>query len=138
MPATTKCTYGDLAKLRDLPGRPGALTKLNQSIPPSVVDGFKIARLVRAADAALREYVSVLVQIGKKYGDPVAGETSGAVNYQIRPDQQAAFDSEIAALHAAECEVAAPPLPVGAYERAGLTPAELDALEKFLILPEGV
>lgn len=135
MSTTIKCTYGDLSRLRDQPGRSGVLTKLLTSDAIlTVVDRFRVLRLCRAAESVLKEYLHVLGELGKKYGDPVE-KTS---NYQIRPECLHAFEDEILALHATECELTSPPLPLSAYEKVDLTAADLDALEKFLVLPEGV
>ena len=58
-----KCTYGDLDRLRDTPTRPGALGKLANATELSIVDRFRIGKLVKAADAF---GVSVDYLLGRK------------------------------------------------------------------------
>lgn len=137
-----KCTYGDLGKLRDVPGPAGLVrgvaSKLYDLVgvggdQVSVVDRFRLVRFVQAADKELREYGRVLSELGRKYGEP---DTSGGVAvFRVSPERQVEFDAEKAALDSTECELLVNLLPVSAYEKVALTPRELASLEKFVVPP---
>ena len=137
-----KCTCGDLAKLRDLPGPTGVVRGVAAKLfdvvgvagdQVSVVDRFRLMRFVQAVDAELKEYVRVLSELGRKYGEPA---TVGATAvFRVLPEHQAEFDAEKASLDAEERELLVNPLPVTAYEKVALTPRELAYLEKFVVPP---
>jgi len=137
-----KCTYGDIGKLRDVPGPEGVvrgvLSKLYDLVGAeceqvSVVDRFRLMRFVQAVDKELREYGRVLSALGKKYGEPsTVGESPV---FRIRTESQAQFDAEKASLDAEERELLVNLLPVSAYEKVPLTPRELACLEKFVVAP---
>lgn len=135
MPIT--CTYGDLDKLRDLPGRQGPLGKLmNATEPPSIVDKFRIARFVKSIDEALVEYGKMIVALGKKYGEP--SKQNGVDTYKIRPENLDEFNAEKAKVDADVVVLATlNPLPVTTYSLVPLTAGDLSALEKFVVLPDG-
>ena len=128
-----KCTYGDLDKLRDAPGRMGPMLKLMTATEPSIVDKFRIARLTEAIDAEFRIYGRSLEELGKKYGEPVVVE--GKTSFKITPDKIAEFNAEKGALDAVECELPANPLPFSAYEKVSLTALDLSLLQKFCTPP---
>lgn len=137
-----KCTYGDIGKLRDVPGPKGVVrgvaAKLYdlvgvEGVEVSVVDRFRVMRFVQAVDPELREYGRVLSELGRKYGEP--STVGNSVVFLIGPERQAEFDAEKASLDAEERELLVNLLPVSAYERVPLTPRELACLEKFVVPP---
>ena len=137
-----KCTYGDIGKLRDVPGPKGVVrgvaAKLYdlvgvEGVEVSVVDRFRVMRFVQAVDKELREYGRVLSELGRKYGEPSTVGDSAV--FRIGPERQAEFDAEKASLDAEERELLVNLLPVSAYERVPLTPRELACLEKFVVPP---
>jgi hypothetical protein len=131
-----KCTWRDLGRLCNQPGRPGPIAKLLSSESQStIIDKFRVVRFTRALGSEVDEYAKMLLEIGKKYGTPkeIAG---GFTSFEVPPDKRQAFDVEQAALDAAEHVVEVSPLPVSAYEHANLTPVDLALLEKFLVVPD--
>lgn len=137
-----KCTYGDLGKLRDFPGSEGVVRGVAskfydlvgvEGAEVSVVDRFRLMRFVQAVDKELREYVRVLSELGRKYGEP--STVGGTAVFRVSPGRQAEFDAEKASLDAEERELLVNPLPVSAYEKVPLTPRELACLEKFVVPP---
>lgn len=127
------CTFGDSARLRELPGRPGVLTKLGNHEAESIVDRFRLGRFVKAITEEIIEYEKVLLALGKKFGQP-NGTVQGS--YVISPEHQAEFDSELRKLNSEPREiVAANILPISAYEKANLTPIDLLALGSFIVQP---
>jgi hypothetical protein len=138
MPVT--CTWRDLGRLRNQPGRPGPIAKLlsNESQSQStVIDKFRVLRFTRALGSEVDEYTKMLFEIGKKYGTPkeIGG---GFTSFEVPSEKRQAFDAEQATLDAAEHVVDVSPLPVSAYEHANLTPADLALLEKFLVVPDEI
>ncbi len=85
-----KCTFGDVARLREVPGRPGPLSKLAvvESPPASIVDLFRVKRFVTAMAQEIAEYERVLLALGRKYGYP---DLPGG---SVAPDRLAAFRAE--------------------------------------------
>jgi len=131
-----KCTYGDLDRLRDQPTRTGPLTKLMTATEPSIIDKFRIGRLVKAVDAELAAYGKALVELGKKYGDPVKVNDKDAGSYEIRPSDMAEFAAEKAKLDGDSCEVLANPLPFSAVEKVvAITPFDISLLSMFVTEP---
>jgi hypothetical protein len=137
-----KCTYGDVVRLRDVPGPEGVVRGVAAKLydllgaeheQVSVVDRFRLMRFVQAVDKELREYGRVLSELGRKYGEP--STEGGSAVFRIRPERKAEFDAEKASLDAEERELPVNPLPVSAYERVPLTPRELACLEKFVVPP---
>jgi hypothetical protein len=138
-----KCTCGDLGKLRDVPGPTGVVrgvaAKLYdlvgaEGVEVSVVDRFRLMRFVQAVDDEVREYVRVLSELGKKYGE--SATVGGVSVFRVSLEHQSEFDVEKAALDAEERELLVNPLPVSAYGKVPLTPRELSYLEKFVVLPD--
>lgn len=84
-----KCTFGDVARLRETPSNPGPLSKLVNADFESIVDKWRIARFIKAMSQEIQDYESVLLDLGKRFGSPV--ET----DYQILPEHQAEFDAEL-------------------------------------------
>jgi hypothetical protein len=131
------CTFADLDRLRDMPGRPGPLTKLlNATEPPTIVDKFRIGRFCKHIHETLLEYGKMLEALGKKYGEPI--NVQGFATYKITPENMEAFNLEKAKIDADVVELSSlSPLPLSTYERIPLTPGELDLLDKFVVKPEG-
>jgi hypothetical protein len=129
-----KCTYGDLDKLRDFPGRPGPLSKLMTANEPSIVNKFRIARLTRAINEHLTDYVKAVVALGKKYGTETRTE-GAAASWSIKPENNEAYLAEKNALDAVECELSAGPLPFEAVEGTSLTALDVTLLGPFVTPP---
>jgi len=127
------CTYGDLDRLRDAPSRQGPLTKLMSATEPSLVDKFRIVRLAKEVDHELETYGKFLVELGKKYGDPV--KINGKPSWQIRPDEQENYLAEKAKIDADPCELLVSPLPASSYEKVPLTATDLMLLGPFIVTP---
>ena len=129
-----KCTYGDLDRLRDQPTRTGPLTKLMAATEPSIIDKFRIGKLVKAVDVELAAHGKALTELGKKYGDPVKVNDKDIGSYKIRQEDFAEFAAEKAKLDGDSCEVLANPLPFSAVEQVtSLTPFDLTLLERFVV-----
>jgi hypothetical protein len=128
-----KCTYGDLDRLRDTPNRTGPIAKLMAATEPSIIDKFRIGKLVKAIDAELVAYGKALGELGKKYGDLV--KVNNLESYQIRPADMAEFSTEKSKLDGDPCEVLANPLPLSAIEKVALTPLDLNLLSLFVTAP---
>lgn len=128
-----KCTYGDLDKLRDLPDRPGPLSKLMAATKLTTVDKFRIARLTRTVNEQLAEYVKALVELGKKYG--TENKTDRATSWSIKPEHGEAYRAEKGKLDEVECELAVSRLPLTAIEEETLTALDLSLLEPFVDAP---
>ena len=75
-------TYGQLDILRDSPQAPGPLSKLARAESLSTVDKFRVSRLIKEIDSKLGDYGKTLVEIAKKYGEPV--KINGRDSYQIK------------------------------------------------------
>jgi hypothetical protein len=131
------CTFADLDRLRDMPGRPGPLTKLlNATEPPTIVDKFRIGRFCKLIQDSLLEYGKMLEELGKKYGEPVINQ--GFATYKIKPENLKAFEDERAKIDSEEVKLQSlSPLPIATYDRIPLTAGELDLLDKFVVKPEG-
>ena len=129
-----KCTYGDLDKLRDFPGRPGPLSKLMTATKLSTVDKFRVMRLTKATNDALADYVKSLVELGKKLGTEV--KTNDSVSWSIKPEHNEEYLAEKRDLDAVECELTVNPLPTTAIDGTDLTPLDLALLGPFVELPK--
>jgi hypothetical protein len=131
-------TYGDLDKLRDQPGHPGALSKLRTALEPTaILDKLRIVKFCRALGEALVEYEKLIEELCRRYGIPLPDRPG---IYQLSPGNAPLFAAEKAKIDSAEV-VDMPsfsPLPVSAYEKVPLTPGELDVLLKFIVLPDGI
>ena len=131
-----KCTYGDLDRLRDTPGRTGPLAKLMAATEPSIVDKFRIGKLVKAVDAELSAYGKALVDLGQKYGEKTV--INGNDSYQILPEHDTEFKAEKKKLDDDPCEVQSNPLPVSSYEKVALTALDLSLLALFIVEPADI
>jgi hypothetical protein len=131
------CTFAELDRLRDMPGRPGPLTKLlNATEPPTIVDKFRIGRFCKLIHESLVEYGKMLEELGRKYGEPVT--VQGFATYKIKPENLKAFEDERAKIDTEEVKLQSlSPLPIATYDRIPLTAGELDLLDKFVVKPEG-
>ena len=129
-----KCTYGDLDKLRDFPGRAGPLSKLMTASRLSTVDKFRVMRLTKAINDQLGAYVKSLVELGKKFGTET--KTNDSVSWSIKPEHNEEYLAEKRALDAVECELAISPLPTTAVDGTDLTPLDLALLGPFVELPK--
>lgn len=131
-----KCTYGDLDRLRDIPTRTGPLSKLMAAPEPSIVDKYRIVKLVRAVEGELKGYGQALTDLGKKYGDAI--KVNGLDSYQIRPGESAEFASEKKKLDDDPCELGVNPLPLTALEKVALTAFDISLLEPFVVPPTDI
>ena len=131
-----KCTNGDLDKLRDAPTRTGPLSKLMAATEPSIVDKFRISKLVKAIEVELLSYGKALADLGKKYGDLT--KINDNDSYQIRKEEFPEFLAEKKKLDDDLCEVLANPLPVSALEKTALTALDVSLLEPFVVAPTDV
>ena len=133
MPIT--CTYGDIDRLRDqVPGHTGPLTRLRTSTDvPSLVDRARIMRFTRSVIAEVVEYEKVLIELLKKFGKPL--DATGK-RFAVDPAFQTEYDAEKAKLDSSPCEVATSKLPAAAYEKVALSVLDLEALEKFVEIPD--
>jgi hypothetical protein len=84
-----KCTFGDVARLRENQLNPGPLSKLVNADFESIVDKWRVAKFVKAVSQEIEDYEHVLLALGKKFGVPVEAD------YQICPEHQAEFDAEL-------------------------------------------
>jgi len=130
-----KCTYGDIDCLRDLPNRPGPLSKLMASTEASIVDKFRFVRLSRAVEVEIGNYVKALAELGRAYGTEV--QVAGMVSWQIKPEHQAEFKAKREELDAITCDLLINPLPITSLEKIGtLTAADIALLGPFVEQPD--
>lgn len=137
-----KCTYGDLAGLRDATitqgttqvNRPGALTKLAQADEtrvPLLMDRIRIGRFIQKVVAEIKEMESAALALLRKYGKQ---DEKNPTSFNIPPEVRTQFNEENTKLNAMETEISLLPLPESVYGKLPLTASDLMALEKFITL----
>lgn len=130
-----KCTFRDVARLRETPENPGPLSKLADANCPSVVDKFRVVRFIKAMGQEIQEYEAVLIALGKKFGTPIDVEGSANVSYRVLPENMTAFNDEVARLNSEPRDIlAANPLPPSVCDI--LTPRDLLLLGSLVVEPE--
>lgn len=130
-----KCTYKDLADLRDRDGVPGPMTKFNNvGDNVSLVDRTRIMKWLKPIIAETAEFEKTHLALLGKYGQR---NKDRANLYVIPPEKQAEYQTENGRLEATEVEVASVPLPVESYDgKVPMTVGDLVVLEKFVVMPE--
>jgi hypothetical protein len=131
------CTNRDLDALRDQGGEAGPVNKLRMAEPPAVtvVDQVAILRFLKPVVAEIRTYEESLVKLLERCGTRRAG-AGGQVLYDILPARQEEYDAEKKKLDEIECEITAIPLNHKYFaDKVSLTVRDLEALEKFVVLP---
>jgi hypothetical protein len=139
-----KCTYSDLAGLRDqnitdakgnvMAVRPGPLTKLAQADDkqvPLLMDRIRIGRFVRAVVTEIKEMETDAMELLRKYGKQ---NEQNPTNFHIPPESRDQFNKENSRLNETECEIRVLPLPESVYGKLPLTSGDLMALWKFIVL----
>jgi len=137
-----KCTYHDLAGLRDQTvnqgstqiTKPGPLTKLAQADEtriPLLMDRIRIGRFVGKIVAEIKEMEADAMKLLSKYGKQ---EEKNPAIFNIPPINRELFNEENNKLNDTECEITLLPLPESVYGRLPLTAGDLMALEKFIVL----
>jgi hypothetical protein len=135
-----KCTYRQLAALRDQTDREGSivvgpmskLNKVDEQTVTSIVDRVRIARFIKAIITETVEYEKTHLELLKKYG--VQDEKNKAV-YIIPPDKREDYHTEMKKLEEQEVEVNVVPLPSSVIEKVSLTVGDLAVLEPFVLFP---
>ncbi len=129
-----KCKFGDLDRLRNAGagGKTSPFAKLAEDTSLTIVDKFRISRLIKAIEEQLAIYVKSVVALASKYGDPVQTIT-GQDSFQIRPENKEKYMAEKAMLDAEECELAANLLPPSAYAISAITANDLAVMEPFIM-----
>jgi len=127
-----KFTLGQLARLRDEPGRPGPLSRLSTvGDPVSFAHRLLISRFLKAVLRDLNEFEASALKLGQKYGHPSPAHGNQIV---VEGENKAPYLAEIAELEAVESgEIS--PLPIAALEKTNLTPRDLLLLESFIVEP---
>jgi hypothetical protein len=125
-----KIAYKELSNLRELPGRPGPLSRLGGTTTfDSFASRWLVGRFLKVVVEAIQEYEKALLGLGQTYGEIVPGQTDA---YTIKPENMTAFNKEKAALDAITVEINFQPLPVAVVEQVALSPLDLNALEPFI------
>lgn len=104
------------------------LRKLAAESLPAIV-AFQVSRVLKAANELLGESREIERKLFEKYG-----KQSGPDSITILPENEEAFRKEITELFSVEEELVCKPLALNTLETVKITPAELIALEPFLIM----
>jgi hypothetical protein len=135
-----KCTYRQLAALRDQSERgggvvPGPISKLNkvdESTVPSIGDRIRISRFVSTIITETIEYEQAYMVLVKKYRAP---DEKNQGQYIIPPASQSDYQNELNKLEDTETEVATGLLPAVLIAKVPLCVADLTVLMPFLAIP---
>jgi len=129
-----KITYADLAILREMPGKAGPLSRLGTATSlDSFASKWLISKFLKVVIAEIQEYEKSLIALGQTYGEVVPSRPD---SFTVKPENVKVFNEERAKLEAVEVELSILPLPLSVVEQVALTPFDLNALEKFIALPE--
>jgi hypothetical protein len=102
--------------------------------PPAVA--WTARKAPKMVDEALKEYREAERAIFERHGDPVKDDSGQVVSIQVRPDELAAHNAELAELHAQTIELPGEAITVAQLIKPELSEVDMAALEEAGFLKE--
>ena len=129
-----KTTYGALARLRELPGRPGPLSRLGSAVTfDSFASRWLVSKFLKTIVEEIQSYEKALLALGQTYGEILPNQPD---SFSIKQENLKVFNTERAKLDEIKVEINVLPLPLSVIEQvSALTPFDLNSLEPFIALP---